>query len=69
MQKPEKNWGPNEIHKSEMEKREFKYVMLPNKMKCLLIFDPDAMESAASLEVKIGSFLDPIETRGIANYL
>lgn len=41
--------------KSENETRDFKYIVLPNNMKCMLISDPTADKSAASIEVQVGS--------------
>jgi insulysin len=42
---------------------------LPNKLNCLLVSDPDADKSAASLDVKVGSALDPKPLYGIAHFL
>lgn len=38
----------------DSDKKEYKYVVLPNRMKCLLISDPLAQKSAISLEVQAG---------------
>lgn len=47
----------------------YKYLTLNNKMKVLLISDPEATESYASLEVQVGTFNDPDEYIGTANYV
>ena len=49
------------IIKPETDKRVYKLVELPNKIRCLLIQDDEAEKSAASLDVNIGSACDPKE--------
>ena len=44
----------NEIIKSSNDKREYRGLLLTNKMKVLLISDPTTDKSAASLNVNIG---------------
>ena len=48
-----------EIIKSPNDKLNYKFLILENKMKCLIISDPDADKSAAALDVHVGSALDP----------
>lgn len=55
--------------KSEFDNREFKYLVLPNNMKVVLISDPQADKCAASVEVQIGSLMDPEEFKGTAKFL
>ena len=38
----------------ESDKREYKLITLPNKLQALLISDPEADKSAASLDVNVG---------------
>lgn len=57
------------ISKSEFDHREFKYIVLPNHMKAVLISDPLADKSAASVEVQVGSLMDPEEYKGTAKFL
>lgn len=45
----------NEIIKSPNDKREYRGLLLTNKMKVLLISDPTTDKSAASLNVNIGN--------------
>lgn len=59
----------NSISKSEFDHREFKYIVLPNHMKAVLISDPLADKSAASVEVQVGSLMDPEEFKGTAKFL
>lgn len=61
------NIGP--IQKSEFDNREFKYLVLPNNMKVILISDPLADKSAASVEVQVGSLMDPDDYKGTAKFL
>ena len=57
------------IQKSEFDNREFKYIVLPNNMKVVLISDPLADKSAASVEVQVGSLMDPDDFKGTAKFL
>lgn len=41
------------------DKRIYKLLTLPNKLRCLLISDEEADKSAASLDVGVGSAFDP----------
>jgi len=65
----EENASSINIIKSACDKRSYKYVKLANEMRCLLISDPEADKSAASLEVKVGSALDPPPLYGTAHFL
>jgi insulysin len=51
------------------DKQIYKYLELPNKMKCLLITDPEADKSAASIDVRVGCSLDPKPLFGTAHFL
>lgn len=57
------------IVKSKSDNRIYKYVKLANKMQCLLISDIEADKSAASLDVRVGSSLDPKPLYGTAHFL
>ena len=57
------------IIKPATDQRSYKYVKLPNEMRCLLISDPEADKSAASLDVRVGSALDPSPLYGTAHFL
>lgn len=57
------------IQKSEFDNREFKYIVLPNNMKVILISDPLSDKSAASVEVQVGSLMDPDDFKGTAKFL
>jgi len=58
-----------EIIKSKIDKREYKYLTLENGIKCMIVHDPEADKSAASIDVKVGAALDPKEHPGTAHYL
>jgi insulysin len=58
-----------EIIKSQSDAREYKYFTLPNKLRVILIHDPEADKSAASLDVKVGCSLDPKPLFGTAHFL
>lgn len=54
--------------KPELDNQDYRFIELPNKLKVLLIHDPDTDQSAASLDVNIGSFEDPNELPGLAHF-
>ena len=56
-----------EIIKSSNDRREFRYIGLPNGLEALLISDPLTQKAAASLSVSIGSYYDTVD--GIAHFL
>ena len=49
--------------------REYRVLELDNKLQVLLIFDPKAKKSAASMDINIGSLADPQEHQGLAHFL
>jgi len=48
-----------DIIKSVNDRRSYRYIELKNQLKCVLIHDPKADKSAACLDVKVGTALDP----------
>ena len=56
------------IVQSRLDKRKYRGLLLKNGLKCLLISDPLTEESAASLDVNVGSMLDPINLPGLAHF-
>lgn len=58
-----------EIIKSDLDNKSYKYIQLPNMLCCLLISDPETDKSAACLDVKVGSSLDPPPFYGLAHFL
>lgn len=56
------------IVKSENDKREYKYLILNNKLRLLLISDPTTEKSAASVNVNVGHSSDPDSVAGIAHF-
>ncbi len=57
------------IIKSQNDMREYRYIELDNGLKVMLISDPDADFSAASLDVYVGSSNDPEDRQGLAHFL
>ena len=57
------------IVKSNCDKREYKYFQLPNKLRVVLIHDPEADKSACALDVNVGCSLDPKPYYGTAHFL
>ncbi|CAH8476306.1 unnamed protein product [Schistosoma turkestanicum] len=56
------------VQKSVNDLREYKVVILCNRMKVLLISDPETDKSAVCLSVNIGSLSDPKELPGLAHF-
>jgi insulysin len=59
----------HELLISMSDKRQYKTVILENGLRALLIHDPDADKSAASLDVNVGCALDPKPLYGTAHFL
>jgi insulysin len=57
------------IQKSLIDNRQYRYLELDNKMKVILVSDPDTQKSAASVNVGVGSFSDPADFPGLAHFL
>ena len=57
------------IVKSDVDKCQYRYVVLPNQLKVTLISDPTLDNASAALDVHVGSFSDPADTPGLAHFL
>jgi len=55
--------------KSLTDKNSYHLITLPNKLKVLLVSDPQAERFSASLSVNVGSFQDPEKQQGLAHFL
>jgi insulysin len=55
--------------KSPNDKREFRSIILANKLEALLISDPTYNKSAAAIDVAVGDHEDPDKTLGMAHFL
>ena len=60
---------PADIEKSKCDKREYKLIDLPNKMRCLLVSDMDCDLAGAAIDVHVGAALDPKPLYGVAHFL
>ncbi|KAF8743460.1 Peptidase M16, partial [Rhizoctonia solani] len=49
-----------DIRKPEVDDRDYRYIKLENDLEALLIHDPSADKSAASLDVEVGHLHDPV---------
>jgi len=58
-----------DIVKSRSDKREYRGLILPNRMKVMLVSDPTTDKSAASMDVHVGSMSDPWDIPGLAHFL
>lgn len=57
------------IFKSDQDKRRYRYLVLPNKMRVLLISDKNAENSSAALSVHVGAYDNPQDREGLAHFL
>lgn len=54
---------------SDYDSRDIKTILLPNKMRVVLISDPLAQKSAASLDIGIGNIHNPSDYNGLATFV
>ena len=57
------------IIKSPLDDRQYKYTILPNMLKVVLISDPTEHISSVSMLVNVGSMYDPTNFQGLAHFL
>lgn len=57
------------VIKSENDKRDYRYLVLENELRVLLISDPITEKSAAALDVNIGANQNPADRAGLAHLL
>ncbi|UYM15739.1 insulinase family protein [Endozoicomonas euniceicola] len=57
------------VVKSPVDNRDYRYVVMENGLKALLISNPDTDKSAAAVDVNVGSFQDPDNRLGLAHFL
>lgn len=57
------------LKKSENDKREYRYLVLDNQLRVLLISDPATEKSAAALDVNVGANQNPRDREGLAHFL
>ena len=62
-------YDPNVVITPETDKKSYQYIELSNKLRALVISDPDADKAAAALDVHVGNLQDPIERQGLAHFL
>ncbi|MDX1678859.1 insulinase family protein [Arsukibacterium sp.] len=58
-----------EVLISPNDQRQYKTLVLPNKLEVMLVSDPTTEKSAASLSVGVGLLQDPMTQQGMAHYL
>ena len=61
--------APSSIIKSRSDDREYKLLTLENDLQVLLISDPEADKSAASMDVNVGSAAEDKNFQGTAHFL
>ncbi|MDO8342824.1 MAG: insulinase family protein [Cellvibrio sp.] len=57
------------VIKSENDKRSYRYLVLDNELRVLLISDPATEKSAAALDVNVGANQNPADRAGLAHFL
>lgn len=58
-----------EVIKSENDQRQYESFLLSNRLKVLVISDPDTDKAAAAMDVFVGSSRDPKDRQGLAHFL
>ncbi|MEE9255409.1 MAG: insulinase family protein, partial [Pseudomonadales bacterium] len=61
--------APMQPVQSPNDDRGYRYLTLPNRLRVLLVSDPDADMAAASLAVDAGSLANPADRQGLAHFL
>ena len=59
----------DELRKSELDRREYRWLALRNKLEVLLISDAETDKAAAAMDVGVGHASDPAELPGLAHAL
>lgn len=57
------------VTKAPLDARDYGYVQLPNGLRAIVISDPETDLAAASLDVHIGHYADPLDRQGLAHFL
>ncbi len=57
------------VTKSDKDKREYRYLVLENQLRVLIISDPATEKSAAALDVSVGANQNPRDREGLAHFL
>ena len=68
-QTPEAASSETIVRKSPNDTRDYRYLVLPNDLRVLLVSDPDTDRAAASLTVLRGYYHEPPEYPGLAHFL
>lgn len=61
--------SPVSVIKSESDKRNYRYLVLDNQLRVLLISDVATEKSAAALDINVGANQNPAERAGLAHFL
>ncbi len=62
-------YDPSVVIQPDTDKKSYQYLELPNKLRVLLISDPETDKAAAALDVHVGSLQDPKDRQGLAHFL
>ena len=66
--KPEEVESQGEVIKSPLDSREYKVIVLRNDLRVLLVSDNETEDSAAAMDVAVGSFSNPSDYEGLAHF-
>lgn len=58
----------SQVIKRKNDNRLYRPITLENKLRVLLISDPESSRAAAALDVHVGSFSDPVDIPGLAHF-
>lgn len=66
---PKSGYSPLAVFKSENDKRSYRYLILENQLRVLLISDPSVEKAAAALDIQVGANQNPADRAGLAHFL
>lgn len=66
---PKSGYSPLAVVKSENDKRDYRYLILDNQLRVLLISDPTTEKAAAALDIQVGANQNPADRTGLAHFL
>lgn len=59
----------SQVIKSDLDPRNYRYLILPNQLRVLLVSDPQTQSAAAALNIAVGSNQNPVDRPGLAHFL
>lgn len=58
----------NGVEKPATDTRVYKHITLPNRLRVMIVSDPEAEKAAAAMSVNVGQLSDPEDIPGLAHF-